>query len=235
MGRLISFLSGRGSAAFLSVVLFAASHAYASTAWDLNSFKDPDVVGGGGFVFNNNSDLKLWNVSLSPYDLILKASFNGVSFNNTDQSDQLISPWGGLSGSQTYGQTFAAPATKLFDFSFFIGSLDPADSFTYQAFVMTWTGNPLATADQSSSTLLYASNLLTYSGDANVVEVKSVIGGGGLDLVVGQNYVFGLTTVRLNPVGPGMGVSVPDNGSVLMLLGLALASMAAAHRRFAGR
>jgi hypothetical protein len=206
-----------------------------STYWS-NSFTHTGGVGGGGFNFNNGPVIGNWDNFADFGDLILTAHFdNGVTFDNTaSMTSDTIQPWGTDGSTATYGQTFTAPdqVSKLYDFTFFINDNGGGANFLYQAFVMTWSGSLIGgdAVDQSGSSIIYASNPLSYVGNGTVQAITSSIGGGGLTLTAGNNYLFGLTTLGadiVQPTGPG----VPDTGSTALLVTLGLGAMAMLRRR----
>jgi VPDSG-CTERM motif len=216
------------------------AHALNSTYW-ANDFSHTGGVGGGGFDFNNGPVIGTWDNFADYGDLILTAHFdNGVTFDNTSffNAGTHIQPWGTDGATATYGQTFIAPedATKLNDFSFWVTDLGNGANFQYQAFVMTWTGNLVGggAVDESGQSVIFATNLQTYTGNGNYQEITTTIGAGGLSLVAGQSYLFGLTTLGtdiVKPTGPGISTA-PDGGASLLLLSLGLGAIAAARRRF---
>lgn len=228
------------ASAALVMGLFGTQAAQAaSTHWS-NSFSRTSGVGGGGFNFNNGPVIGFWDNFADFGDLILKATFdNSITFDNTSaESGSTIQPWGVGGATATYGQTFIAPtgATKLLDFTFYIKDYAGEDnSFSYQAFVMTWSGASLlggSSSDQTGSTVVYASTPLTYVGTDALQTITSSIGGGGLTLTEGDYYLFGLTTLGAHavpPVGPG----VPDQASSVFLLVLGLGGIVAFRRRIA--
>lgn len=239
-----SYLKLKSAALILGLFVTSSlqtAFAAGDTHWS-NSFSHTGGVGGGGFNFNNGPVIGNWDNFADFGDLILKAHFNnGVTFDNTAfMTSSTIQPWGLASdgNTATYGQTFIAPtgATKLLDFTFFINDFGGGAGFSYQAFVMTWSGSSLlggSSSNQTGSTILYASNPLAFVGDGTAQAVTSVIGGGGLTLTAGNSYLFGLTTLgaqAVPPTGPGID-RVPDSGSMALMLALGLGSMALLRRR----
>lgn len=193
-------------------------------------------VGGGGFNYNNSSSLiGTWDNSADFGDLIFIAHFNNTTFDNTAlQSDSFISAWGATQ-TATYGQSFVAGegTTSLNDFTFFVNDFGTGSTIMYQAFVMTWTGglHTGTSSDQSSSTLLYASNPLAYVGNGSFQAVTSTIEG-GLSLTAGNSYLIGLTTLGSNVVPPTGASHVPDQTSSAVLLALGAGVAVAGRRRF---
>lgn len=229
------------SAALLSGLLLSQTTFAASTHWSRYDGRTTGA-GGGGFNFNNGPVIGTWDNFADFGDLILKATFdNSISFDNTSYEDgTTIQPWGVSGATATYGQTFIAPvgATKLLDFTFYVKDYAGEDnSFSYQAFVMTWSGSSLlggSSSNQNGSSIIYASNPLTYTGTDALQAITSSIGGGGLSLTEGNYYLFGLTTLGATAVPPvGPGVNVPDQANSILLLTLGLGAITAVRRRFA--
>jgi len=222
-------------AASLSLAFCAPSARADYTAWS-NSTTRTAGVGGGGFNFNNGSSLiGVWDNFSDFGDLIFTANFNNTTFDNTaSNSGSSISAWGETQ-TATYGQTFVAGegTTSLKDFTFFISDFGSGSNTTYQAFVMTWSGglHTGTSSDQSSSTLLYASDPLAYVGNGSFQAVTSTIEG-GLSLTAGNSYLIGLTTLGTNVVPPTGSSHVPDQTSSAMLLALGAGVVVAGRRRF---
>jgi len=198
-------------------------------------------VGGGGFNFHNGPIIGNWDDFADFGTLIFNATFQSTSFDNTAQiTTNYIQPFGIDGNTATYGQTFVDPrdAGNLMSFSFFLqGSEAP---FSVQAFVMTWDGGLIGgeAHDESTATILYASEPFTFTpngaawGSGTWEEVTANIGGGGLPLTPGGDYLIGLSTLgvdELVPHGPG----VPDAACSLLLIGLGLVSLALMRCRLA--
>lgn len=227
------------TALLLGLAIGHSSYA-ASTHWSRYNGRTTGA-GGGGFNFNNGPVISTWDNFSDFGDLILKATFdNNITFDNTSQENgTTIQPWGVSGATATYGQTFIAPtgATKLLDFTFYIKDYAGEDnSFSYQAFVMTWSGSLFAGGprNQTGSSIIYASNPTTYVGTDALQAITSSIGGGGLSLTAGNHYLFGLTTLGANAVPPvGPGVNVPDSAHSILLLTLGFGVIVALRRRLA--
>jgi len=228
------------TALLLGLAIGHSSYA-ASTHWSRYDGRTTGA-GGGGFNFNNGPVIGNWDNFADFGDLILKATFdNNITFDNTSwENGTTIQPWGVSGSTATYGQTFIAPtgATKLLDFTFYIRDYAGQDnSFSYQAFVMTWSGSSLlggSSSNQTGSSIIYASNPTTYVGTDALQAITSSIGGGGLSLTAGNYYLFGLTTLgadAVRPVGPG--VNVPDSAHSILLLTLGFGVIVALRRRLA--
>jgi hypothetical protein len=197
------------------------------------------ALGSGGFDFNNGPVIASWDNFANFGDLIMTADFNNLSFNNTGVGlGNTIQPWGLATDfdTATYGETFIDPAgtTTLNDFTFYIEG-DAGYTFSYQPFVMTWSGTLFGggSVDESGSSIIYASNPVTYLGDGSMTAVEAVIGGGGLTLTPGDSYLIGFTTLGADVVVPtGPGVSAPDAASSALLLSFAIGGLAVLRRRF---
>ncbi len=200
-------------------------------------------VGGGGFNFHNGPIIGDWDDFADFGTLIFNATFQNTSFDNTSMlTTNYIQPFGvssyGLTA--TYGQTFVDPtgAGNLTSFSFFLQGSDAP--FSVQAFAMTWDGGLIGgeAHDESSATILYASEPFLFTpngaswGSGTWEEVTVTIGGGGLALTAGDDYLIGLSTLgvsQLVPTGPG--ISAPDATSTLALLGVTLGALVLLQRR----
>lgn len=200
------------------------------------------LVGGGGFNFHNGPIIGNWDDFADFGTLIFNATFQNTSFDNTSMlTTNYIQPFGVPPDlTATYGQTFIDPtgAGKLTSFSFFLQGSDAP--FSVQAFAMTWNGGLIGgeAHDESAATILYASEPFTFTsngaawGSGTWEEVTATIGGGGLALTAGDDYLIGLSTLgvgELTPTGPG--ISAPDTTSTLVLLGVALGAIVLLQRR----
>jgi hypothetical protein len=229
------------AAGLLCCGLLQNGQAQNTTHWGDILFQHVANSGGGGFNFNNGPIIPgTWDDFADFGDLAFQAQFNnGNSFNTVPSwnGSSTIQPFGPPpNNTETYGQTFIAPAgsTKLTSFTFYINDNGDGANFPYQGLVTDWSGSLVGGASHAApNNILFAGAVETYVGDGTFQAITINIPDGGLDMTAGNAYFLGLTSEPgsqvLPPIGPG---ASPDAGSSMLLLGLGLSGIAAMRRWF---
>jgi len=121
------------------------------------------------------------------------ASAYGQQFNTLSSWDgsQLVSSFG-YPNTATYGETFTAPGSALYDFTV---EMKLPSTATFQGYLFAWDGT------KATGSALYTSGVKSTTGSGSFEAVTFDVG--GVPLTPGANYVFFASTAEDNGSGYG--------------------------------